>query len=163
MLQRRARHGKGRHASTIRCPLGAGIDWSIASAAGELLDPGAARAETLHCTAVDLAAGASFSVHVTSRHELASCKEYANKASASATNHATLKASDSTTVECPDLKIEKTADDGTVDAGEDDRVHDHRLQRTGRARRMDVTLDDPLPANGGLNWSIDGGNGAANC
>ena len=76
------------------------------------------------------------------------------------TNSGTDSDDASVTVECPDLVITKLADDGTVNAGEDIgftiTVHNN-----GPGAAHDVALSDPLPDASGLDWSIDGGTGAA--
>ena len=57
----------------------------------------------------------------------------------------------------PDLSASKTADNGTVSAGQDVgftiEVSNSGDPGTGIAK--DVVLDDPLPAGSGLDWSID--------
>jgi uncharacterized repeat protein (TIGR01451 family)/LPXTG-motif cell wall-anchored protein len=80
-------------------PAGTGIDWSIASGPGNCSIQGAPPTETLHCTAVDLAAGASESVHVVSAtNSISSCAAYPNVASLTASNAPGLSASATTTV-----------------------------------------------------------------
>jgi uncharacterized repeat protein (TIGR01451 family) len=81
-------------------PAGSGVDWSIAPGGpGNCTINGAPPAETLHCTAVDLAAGQSESVHVVSAtSNLSSCATYLNVATLTATNAPTLTASASTQV-----------------------------------------------------------------
>jgi len=81
-------------------PAGTGIDWSIAPGGpGNCTINGAPPAETLHCTAVDLAAGHSESVHVVSAtNSVSSCATYLNVATLTATNAPTLTASASTQV-----------------------------------------------------------------
>jgi len=69
-------------------PGGTGIDWFITSGPANCTIQGAPPNETLHCTAVDLARGASESVHVASATgtSVASCKAYPNVASLTAGN-----------------------------------------------------------------------------
>jgi uncharacterized repeat protein (TIGR01451 family) len=79
-------------------PAGSGVDWSIASGASNCSIQGAPPAETLTCTAVDLAPGASESVHVVSGTTTASCQNYPNVASLAADNAPSLTANASTAV-----------------------------------------------------------------
>jgi uncharacterized repeat protein (TIGR01451 family) len=79
-------------------PGGPGIDWSIASGPANCTIQGTPTSETLHCTAVDLAPGASESVHVVSATSLVSCNVYANRADLTAGNAPALNASASTQV-----------------------------------------------------------------
>src|SRR5206468_2044923 len=95
-------------------PLPSGVDWSIASGpAGCGIAAG-----TLTCPAVDLAPGASYSVHVTAPTTAASCKAYPNTATADGSNTSPVTASATTTVLCPGLKLLKTAEAATVSAGD---------------------------------------------
>ncbi|RNM16853.1 LPXTG cell wall anchor domain-containing protein, partial [Nocardioides pocheonensis] len=79
-------------------PSGTGIDWSIASGPGNCSITGAVGSEVLHCTAVDLAPGASESVHVVSATGNTSCATYPNAASLTADNAPGLSANASTQV-----------------------------------------------------------------
>src|SRR5262249_36100360 len=107
------------HSATLSDPLptGSGISWSINPA---YAGPGSCgiAANTLTCAFGDLAAGASATVHVTSATGFASCKAYPNTATVNASNHPQVQASASTTVQCPDLSITKTADATPVSAGD---------------------------------------------
>jgi uncharacterized repeat protein (TIGR01451 family) len=131
-------------------PTGAGVNWSIASGPQTC----SIANNTLSCSAVDLVQGASYSVHITSPTTFASCKLYTNTATASASNHAPVNATDSTTVRCPNLSITKTADDTTVSAGEQIgftiTVTNSAVIGTGTAKA--VTLADPLPTGTGISW-----------
>ena len=88
--------------------------------------------DTLHCDQDDLAAGASVSVHVTSRTTAADCGTLNNTASTTSTNDGSGQASDSIVVECPNLSENKVADAAAVNAGEHHRLHDHARQRRAR-------------------------------
>ena len=141
-------------------PAGAGVDWSITPAGvpANCSIIGAVGAQTLHCTAVDLAPGASETVHVVSATEFASCATYQNQVTLTASNNGQLQASDSTTVQCPDLSITKTADHvNPVNAGDPVgftiTVGNSAAPGTGIARG--ATLDDPLPAGTAADWTID--------
>jgi uncharacterized repeat protein (TIGR01451 family)/LPXTG-motif cell wall-anchored protein len=134
-------------------PAGSGVSWSIspANAACNIA------AGTLSCNFGSLVSGASASVHVKSATTFASCATYPNTATASASNAAAVEASASTTVDCPDLSITKTADATPVNTGDQIgfviTVSNADNEETGTAH--DVKLDDPLPAGGGVDWKID--------
>ncbi|HEX2894362.1 MAG TPA: LPXTG cell wall anchor domain-containing protein [Marmoricola sp.] len=85
----RAGEGVGTaHGVVIDDPLpsGTGIDWSIASGPENCSIQGTPPSETLHCTAVDLAPGASETVHVVSGTGNTSCQAYPNTATLTAGN-----------------------------------------------------------------------------
>jgi uncharacterized repeat protein (TIGR01451 family)/LPXTG-motif cell wall-anchored protein len=79
-------------------PSGSGVSWSIASGAGPCSVQGSVPNQTLHCAAVDLAPGASESVHVVSGTTVSSCQTYPNVASLTARNAPALTANASTQV-----------------------------------------------------------------
>jgi uncharacterized repeat protein (TIGR01451 family)/LPXTG-motif cell wall-anchored protein len=79
-------------------PTGTGIVWTEAPDTAECM----VFQGTLTCDLGDLAAGASFSVHLTSPTTTEACATYENVATVSADNHEGLKAEASTDVECPD-------------------------------------------------------------
>jgi uncharacterized repeat protein (TIGR01451 family) len=138
-------------------PAGGGVDWSIdpafAPAGCSIL--GAAPNQTLHCTAVDLAPGASETVHVISSTDKTSCQAYPNVATLTATaNHPQLQANDTTTVNCASIQIVKTADAKQVNAG-DPIGFTMTVFNTGAGDAKGTTLTDTLPTNPGLNWKID--------
>src|SRR4029079_18074377 len=91
-----------------------GISWSISPAKAGCSIGGS----TLTCAVGDISSGGSTSVHVTSATPFASCATYPNTATAAATNHASVTASASTTVQCPNLSISKTADASPASNGE---------------------------------------------
>jgi len=143
-------------------PTGDGISWSI-DAANTTASAGCAiTAGTLTCGPVDLASGASFSVHVTSDTDPSGeeCESgtLPNTATADATNDDPEQASDTITIQCPDLQIEKVADDASVSAGEDIGFG-ITVTNNGPGTAYGVMLDDPLPGGDGIDWSIDSESG----
>ena len=72
----------------------------------------------MHCDQDDLAPGASVSVHVTSSTDGTDCGTLDNTAFTTSTNDGSDQASDSITVNCAAIGIEKTADRPTVNAGD---------------------------------------------
>ena len=76
---------------TLSDPLPAGTTaagWSKASGPAGCSITGAVGSQTLSCTAVDLASGGSYSVHVTAATSFADCTTYDNTATASADERA---------------------------------------------------------------------------
>ena len=74
---------------TLSDPLPAGTTaagWSIASGPAGCSIAGAVGSQTLDCSAVDLASGGSYSVHVVAATSFADCTTYDNTATASAAN-----------------------------------------------------------------------------
>jgi uncharacterized repeat protein (TIGR01451 family) len=136
---------------------GAGTDWSIQSQdpAAACAITGALGSEVLNCGPVSLAAGASLTVTVTSNTTAASCPSLSNTASASATG-ATVSGSPTSavviTVDCPDVKVTKTAVNATVNAG-DAVGFTIVVENLGPGTAKSVTLSDNLP--GGLTWIED--------
>src|SRR4029079_447949 len=104
-----------------------------------------------------IAAGGSYTVHVVATTSANECGPVSNTASASATNE---KAADngnnsataSVTVNCPDIKVEKTADAGTVSAG-DEIGFTVTLSNIGAGNASGLSFTDSLPS--GLSWTID--------
>ncbi|MGY2876747.1 putative repeat protein (TIGR01451 family)/LPXTG-motif cell wall-anchored protein [Marmoricola sp. URHA0025 HA25] len=89
------------HGVVINDPLpgGAGVDWSIAPGGpSNCAIQGSPSSETLHCTGVDLAPGASEAVHVISGTTSASCQAYPNVATLTSGNAPTLTANATATV-----------------------------------------------------------------
>ena len=145
---------------TLSDPLPGGTTaagWSKASGPTGCSITGAVGTQTLACTAVDLASGDSYSVHVTAATSFADCNSYDNTATASATNAP--DASDSATITCqkPSLSVTKTADAATVDAG-DPLGFTVKVANAGPGTASGVTLSDPLPAGTtAAGWTIASG------
>jgi uncharacterized repeat protein (TIGR01451 family) len=133
-------------------PAGAGVSWSINPAVQGCSISGSP--QSLSCALGDLAPGASATVHVTSATANVSCGAYPNTATAQATNHAAVQASASTTVNCPNLTIQKTADAPLVDSG-NNIGFTITVSNTGAGVAKSATLNDPLPTGAGIAWSIN--------
>ena len=115
---------------------------------------------TLTCALGDLAPGASAHVHITSPTTVDTpCTTYPNQASAQATNNPQVQASASTTLSCPSVQIEKTADALSVSAG-DPIGFTIKVSNTGAGTATGVTVADPLPGGSGVSWSISPANAA---
>ncbi len=141
-------------------PLPAGedfeIDWSLAPAVEECSISGNLGDETLTCDLGDLAAGDSFSVHLTSPTplvgEACATATLPNTATADGSNTGPVTASDSVTVQCPDLGLTKVAGAPVVDAG-DDLSFTITATNNGPGTALGLTITDPLPA--GVAWAAD--------
>lgn len=146
---------------TVSDPLpgGTGVHWSIDVQDHSACTVNTTAPQTLSCTIASLAPGESYSVHVTSGTTASSCKAYNNTATASAANQTgpDVQASDSTTVQCPDVSVLKTADSATVNAGDpmNFKVVISNSGAAGTGTATNVVLSDPLPAGTGVSWSID--------
>ena len=143
-------------------PAGTGVDWSIASQSpsGSCSITGSPPAETLNCGPLTLAAGGgALTVHVTSPTTGGSCGVYDNTASFTSTNAGTGSDDASITVNCPDVKVEKTPDGSTINAGQD-AVFTIVVTNLGPGPATNVTLTDVLP-DSGLSWTVGGANAAA--
>jgi uncharacterized repeat protein (TIGR01451 family) len=135
--------------------LPAGIDWTIDGAAnGWSIDAG-----VLSFGPADLTAGAARSVHIVGTTAAADCGEVPNTVTVDATNESNdasvtddNSASASITVNCPDIRVVKTATDDTISAGE---VAEFSIVITniGQGTAYDVSLTDTLP--GGVDWHVD--------
>jgi uncharacterized repeat protein (TIGR01451 family) len=114
-------------------------------------------AGVLSCDFGDLAEGTSVSVHISGTTDPADCGTLTNTATVSASNEAAdgpdnNSATATVTVDCPDIEVVKTADEGTIDAG-DTAAFTIVVTNNGPGTATDVTLSDPLPA--GIAWTED--------
>jgi uncharacterized repeat protein (TIGR01451 family) len=116
----------------------------------------------LSCNFGDLASGATRSVHITSPTSSANCGTINNTASAGSANDGSPSAQASVTVECGDIEITKTADDGAVNAA-DGIGFLITVTNTGAGEARDVTVEDTLPGDAGLSWSIEAAGSDAGC
>ena len=151
-----------------------GADWSIVSPLSGCTISGAVGTEQLTCDPIDLAPGESYDVVVSSQTAYDKCGVYDNTATFSPytapqrvpaideedgpvaipNGNAGSGESNEATITClkPDLKVEKTADAATVDAGQDVGFT-ITTTNDGPGAAKGVTLKDELP--NGLTWSID--------
>jgi uncharacterized repeat protein (TIGR01451 family) len=146
---------------TLTDTLPAGVNWQEDSADCSIAGG------VLSCDFGDLASGASRTIHVSGTTDAADCGTLHNTATVSATNESSDDLGNNTssadiTVNCPGISVTKTADDTTVDAA-DQVGFTITVANAGPGTATDVHLDDPLPTNPGLDWSIDGGTGQQLC
>ena len=163
------------HDATLSDPLpkNPGLDWTIQSTGTGWGNPtscsisGAVGAQTLNCGGAGFTipagtqkATTNFTVHIVSNTDKTT-GGFCPGGSGVVTNKATIDTSnagsdDSVAVTCvaaPDIQIDKTADAAQVSAGEQIGFT-VTVFNIGTGDAKDVTLSDPLPANAGLNWSI---------
>ena len=146
---------------TLADTLPAGVDWQQDNADCSIAGG------VLTCGFGDLASGATRTIHVSGKTDAADCGTLHNQVTVSATNESSDDLGNNTssadiTVNCPGISVTKTADDTTVDAA-DQVGFTVTVANAGPGTATDVHLDDPLPTNPGLDWSIDGGTGQQLC
>ena len=132
-------------------PTNTGLSWSIDQAnsstgwsiSGGVLSYGGA-------SGVTMANGTSTHVHIVSGTTAATCGTVNNTGNASTSNDGTAQASDSVTVLCPDIHVDKTADNSPISAG-DNASYTITVTNDGTGIARNVTLTDTLPA--GITWS----------
>ncbi len=128
-------------------PDGPGIAWTIAGTSGDTSGLSCNIASgTLTCTASSLAAGSSFSVHVTSPTTGDSCGAYNNTATVTA-GQLTDSSSDSVDVQgCRvNLTLDKSASTRSVNAG-DGFTYTIEVANDGNATATNVHVTDSMPA-----------------
>ena len=127
------------------------------SVTGWAIDPAVAgcaiTSGVLDCTKTSLAAGASFTVHVTGNPTMAACGTVDNTASVATSNDGSGSSKASVAVQCAAISITKVADKGTVNAG-DQAGFTVTVSNTGDGKATGVSATDTLPA--GHSWAIDG-------
>ena len=138
-------------AVTLDDPLPAGIVWSEDSADCSIAS------NTLSCSFGDMGVGASRTVHLSGATDAADCGTLPNTATVAATNEPSSKtgndqSSASIVVQCPDVKVVKTADDSSISSGET-AVFKLVVSNIGSGIARNATLNDPLPD--GIDWAED--------
>ena len=133
--------------------LPAGINWTDNSDSCSITDG------VLSCDFATINPGASRTVTVSGETTAADCGILPNTASATASNEPSEDTEDnsdsaSITVNCPLIVITKTADDPVVNAT-DSIGFVITVTNTGEGSAFGVSVNDTLPVNGGLGWSID--------
>src|SRR5205085_1742072 len=144
-------------AVTVNDPLPslAGITWTIQSQTGSACSiSGPAGSQTLSCSLGNMAAGASYHVHITSPTTGATHGSLPNTASASSTNAPTVHSSATIVVNGPSLAITKTADASPVSSGTSIGFT-VTVGNGGPGTATSVTVNDPLPSLTGVDWTID--------
>jgi uncharacterized repeat protein (TIGR01451 family)/fimbrial isopeptide formation D2 family protein len=139
----------------VNDPLPAGVDWTLGTVTGgaSCSITGPVGTEVLGCTKASLAAGASFSAHISGPTDAADCPTVTNvDAHVTTSNDGDAHASASVTVNCPDVTVAKTPDAGSINAGSTAQFT-IVVTNLGPGLARNVTLHDPLPGN--IDWSDD--------
>jgi len=139
-----------------------GTGWSIDSQDGSACNITTGANDSLDCDIGDLASGATYKVTVCRTTTPEDCGDLENTATVSADNEPQADQSDDSdsatiTVNCPDVHVDKTADNSPVNAGED-ACFTMVVSNAGPGDAFDVTLDDTLPGSG---WNISAQDGSA--
>ena len=136
----------------VNDPLPGGVDWTLGTVTGgaNCAITGPVGTEVLACTKASLAADASYSVHVSATTDKTDCGTITNSAHVSTSNDGSGDASDSVVVQCPDIKVTKTPDGGSVDAG-GDITWAIKVENIGAGDATGVVATDNLPA--GIHWT----------
>jgi uncharacterized repeat protein (TIGR01451 family) len=130
-----------------------GLDWSAGDPTGDTTGVDCSIASgTLTCTDASMAAGDSFSVHISATTAATNCGTVDNTASVTTTNDGADEASASVDVLCPDVKVVKDAPSPEIPAGRD-LVFKITTSNIGDGLAKDVVLKDNLPA--GFDWTVD--------
>ncbi len=136
------------------------LDWSIDGGTGAGLC--SIVAADLQCSFGTMAAGDSFSVHITSATTDETKGLISNTAYATATNAPPVQDTDTVYVNCTTLKMTMAADSSTVTHGDTiGFTVTIKAQHGGIAR--EVYMTDTLSAKRGLAWSIDAANSTPGC
>ncbi|HLM18901.1 MAG TPA: DUF11 domain-containing protein, partial [Acidimicrobiia bacterium] len=130
--------------------LPAGLTWTIspASAGWSIVGGNLVYAEDT------LDAGETTTVHMIATTDKDACGTVDNTASVTTTNDGSDTDSASVEVLCGDVELEKVADAGSVNAG-DEIGFTLTVANVGDGEARDVTVTDALPDAAGLVWSID--------
>ena len=142
----------------VNDPLPAGVNWSINPAVSGCSITGAVGSQVLGCTRASLAAGASFLVHIQGVTDAADCGTVSNTAGVQTSNDGSDTATATVVVNCPDVSVAKTPDNGTVQAGQN-ATFTIVVSNAGPGTATGVTLSDNLPA--GYTWSVGGADGGS--
>ena len=148
-------------------PTDGGLNWSISGSTGTGSTCTLSAADVLTCNVGTIAGNPNFpnpapvngTVTLTSATTSASCAEINNTGRITSGNDGTDTDPGQVTVLCPDVKVEKTPDGGTVQAGAT-ATFTIVVTNLGPGTATGVTLTDNLPA--GYVWTL-GGADAASC
>ncbi|MFN8470910.1 MAG: DUF11 domain-containing protein [Anaerolineae bacterium] len=141
---------------TVNDTLPSGVTWTISPTVTGCSITG----NSLSCSFASLASGGSIPIHVSGQTDAADCGTLSNTVTVAAsneTNTANNSATATITVNCPDLKVTKTAANSPISAG-DLASFSILVSNIGAGTARNVTLSDTLPSG---TWSIGGANGGS--
>ena len=141
---------------TDNLPGAAGLNWSIDASTGSgstCAISGAVGSQVLTCNVGSISGNTAVSgtVHVTSGTTPASCGTVNNTGNITSTNDGEASDGASMAVNCPDVKVVKTAAEAQIRVG-DTASFTITVSNIGTGTARDVELNDPLP--GGLPWQV---------
>ncbi len=146
------------HVSDV-LPAGNALNWSLSPAFPDCSISGAVGSQTLDCAFAALAAGATKGpIHVVSNTAKGECGTIANLARVDATNADPASNGASVVVNCPDISVAKTPDNGSVNAGAN-AVFTIVASNSGTTAATSVVVTDNLPT--GYTWTVGGPDGSA--
>jgi uncharacterized repeat protein (TIGR01451 family) len=177
------------HGATLTAPLPNGLIWSLDGpptvSSSVSVGPSAFSAQSIgaaqvtctpnaggtqvDCDFEDLPLNGSVTFKVKAQSDPEFCGELETSPTVAATNEPTTALGNNggfaflITVACPQVSVTKVADAPSVSAGTNIGFTITVTNQVGEGVANGVTLDDPLPTNPGLNWSIDGGSAASLC
>ena len=136
-----------------------GVHWSTKSAGCSIAPDSGTVDQVLTCDLGRLASGGTRTVTVSGETTAADCPSLANTAVATSSNEATSEAGDNAgsgtiEVDCAEITVTKTADAASVSAG-DAIGFTITVTNTGSGTAYGVQVQDLLPTNPGLGWTID--------
>jgi uncharacterized repeat protein (TIGR01451 family) len=144
---------------------GTGLSWAVSGADAAACSPNPASA-VLTCTFGTMASGTTKSITLTATTSKADCSTgLSNTATVTATVDSNSSNNSSTAtlgVHCGNLIVTKTADVGTVNAGQPIGFL-ITVTNDGVGTATGVTVADTLPTNGGTSWTIDAANSDTGC
>src|SRR5205823_4051259 len=143
-------------------PTDSGLSWSIDGGTGA--GSCSISAGVLSCSFGDMASGAALTVHISSptTSATAASSPVDDTANVTSTNDGSDSASASIVVLGAAIDIAKVADSSPVSAG-DTIGFTITVTNNGAGTAKGVSVNDPLPADPGTSWSINGGTGQALC
>ena len=136
-----------------------GVDWSTKSAGCSIAPDSGTIDQVLTCDLGSLASGGTRTIIVSGETTAADCPSLANSASATSSNEAARETGDNVgsgtiEVDCAEITVTKTADAASVSAG-DAIGFTITVTNTGSGTAYGVQVQDLLPTNPGLGWTID--------
>ncbi len=135
---------------TDTLPANAGLAWTIDPANADW----AIGSGVLHYLPTSLAGSSSASVHIVSATTPATCGTVDNTAAFSSSNAGSGEDGSQVLVQCPDVRITKTADQSPILAGQT-ASYTITVWNAGDGTARNVTVNDPLPA--GIAWTDNSG------
>ena len=137
---------------------GSGVTWTVDSSIGtpaKFVLAGSQGSQTLTLASGTLPAGADYTIHITASTSASECGVYDNTATLTTTNSNNPNpASAEEVCNTASIQIDKTADALKVNQGQQIGFT-VTVYNSGSGDAKGVKLNDPLPADAGLSWTIE--------